>query len=80
MNIAVATEYRRRGVARFLLASALEVVSDNAGEVIFLEVGVDNGAARELYKQFGFEIYGVRKRYYSGGGDAYTMRKTFTSL
>ncbi|MDE0637974.1 MAG: ribosomal protein S18-alanine N-acetyltransferase [Candidatus Poribacteria bacterium] len=75
MNIAVTSEYRRRGVAKYLLASALEVVRKNAGEEVFLEVSVNNTAAQELYKQFGFEVYGIRKRYYSNGEDAYVLRK-----
>lgn len=75
LNIAVAAEYRRHGVAKYLLASALEVVRKNAGEEVFLEVSVKNTAAQELYKQFGFEVYGIRKRYYSNGEDAYVLRK-----
>lgn len=74
MNIAVAADYRRRGVGRYLLASALEIIKESATEV-FLEVAVNNSAALELYREFGFEIYGKRKRYYRGGGDAYVMRK-----
>ena len=75
MNIAVASEYRRRGVAKYLLACALEVVRNNAGEEVFLEVAVNNTAAQGLYRQFGFEVYGIRKRYYSNGEDAYVLRK-----
>ena len=75
LNIAVASEYRRRGVAKYLLASALEIVRKNAGEQVFLEVSVNNTAARGLYRQFGFEVYGIRKRYYSNGEDAYVLRK-----
>ncbi len=75
LNIAVASEYRRCGVAKYLLASALEIVRKNAGEEVFLEVSVNNTAARGLYRQFGFEVYGIRKRYYSNGDDAYVLRK-----
>ncbi len=75
MNIAVASEYRRRGVATYLLASALEIAQKNRGREIFLEVAVNNTAARGLYKQFGFEVYGTRKRYYHNGEDAYILRK-----
>ncbi|MDE0089507.1 MAG: ribosomal protein S18-alanine N-acetyltransferase [Candidatus Poribacteria bacterium] len=75
LNIAVASEYRRRGVAKYLLASALEIVRKNAGKEIFLEVSVNNIAAQGLYRQFGFEVYGIRKRYYSNGEDAYVLRK-----
>jgi ribosomal-protein-alanine N-acetyltransferase len=45
-----------------------------AGAVL-LEVRVDNAPAIEMYRDFGFEILGVRKRYYQPEDkDAYTMR------
>lgn len=75
MNIAVSSEYRRCGVAKYLLASALDIVQQNEVNEIFLEVAVKNIAARKLYKHFGFEVYGIRKRYYPNGGDAYVLRK-----
>ena len=75
MNIAVATEYRRRGVAKYLLASALEIIQKEAADEVFLEVAVKNTAARQLYKKFGFEVYGIRKRYYPNGDDAYVLKK-----
>ncbi len=75
MNIAVASEYRRRGVAKYLLTSTLEIIQKDDVEEIFLEVAVKNTPAHQLYKQFEFEVYGTRKRYYADGGDAYVMRK-----
>ena len=75
LNIAVAIEHRRRGVAKLLLTFALEYIETNAADVVFLEVSVNNSAALHLYKQFGFEVYGQRKRYYSDGSDAYVLRK-----
>ncbi len=75
MNIAVATNYRRQGVAKYLLASALEIIKTNAADMIFLEVAENNNAALQLYRQFGFEVYGKRKRYYHNGRDAYVMQK-----
>ena len=75
MNIAVAAEHRRQGVARYLLEYAIKIIKNNAADAIFLEVAVNNSAACQLYRQFGFEVYGRRKRYYRNGGDAYVMRK-----
>ena len=75
MNIAVASEYRRRGVAKFLLASALEITRKHEVEQVFLEVAVSNTAALHLYRQFGFEVFGTRKRYYRTGEDAYVLLK-----
>ena len=75
MNIAVASEYRRRGVAKYLLASVLEIVRKHKVGEVFLEVAVDNIAACDLYRQFKFEVYGIRKNYYGKGKDAYALRK-----
>ena len=75
MNIAVAAEHRRQGVGRTLILFALDIIKTNDADVIFLEVAVNNSAACQLYRQFGFEVFGRRKRYYRNGGDAYVMRK-----
>jgi len=41
-------------------------------ETVTLEVAVNNEAAINLYKKFGFEIIHIRKKYYNGI-DAYLM-------
>ena len=61
LNLAVATEHRRQGVARALIQSCL---SDFRGDV-FLEVRESNLAAKEFYKSLGFEEFIVRPQYYS---------------
>lgn len=75
MNIAVAAAHRRQGIGRSLMLFALDIIKTNDADVIFLEVAVNNSAACQLYRQFGFEVFGRRKRYYRNGGDAYVMRK-----
>ena len=40
---------------------------------VTLEVKTTNDAAIALYKSFGFEVAGVRKRYYNNLFDAYVM-------
>ncbi len=75
MNIAVDPDFRQQGVGRYLLASVLDFVRKQSGKEVYLEVAVNNSAARHLYRQFGFEVCGVLKRYYSDGEDAYIMRK-----
>ncbi len=57
LQIEVAEGYRRRGLARALLAEAL------AGTV-FLEVREGNAAAIALYSTLGFVVIGRRKDYY----------------
>ena len=47
-------------------------------ELLTLEVRKSNIAAQELYKKYGFDIIGERKRYYSDNGeDAWIMTKSF---
>jgi ribosomal-protein-alanine acetyltransferase len=57
LNIAVAPESRRRGVATALIKSL------NNGQ-IFLEVRESNGPARRLYLKLGFSEIGRRPEYY----------------
>ena len=44
------------------------------GRKVFLEVRASNIAAQKLYREFGFRINGIRKKYYSDNGeDAYIL-------
>ena len=73
MNIAVAPERRRGGVASRLLT---RLIGDAEGALPFtLEVRVSNRQAIAMYEQFGFRSAGVRPRYYHDNGeDALIMR------
>lgn len=75
LNIAVTDPYRRRGVATYLLGSALEIIQGATACEVFLEVAMNNVPARKLYHRFGFQPCGIRKEYYSNGEDAYVLRK-----
>jgi [ribosomal protein S18]-alanine N-acetyltransferase len=59
LNLAVAPEARRRGVA-----SALVREFRREAGMIFLEVRESNQAARKLYKSLGFEEISARPGYY----------------
>jgi ribosomal-protein-alanine N-acetyltransferase len=73
LTVCTAPQYRRQGVARTLLEAFLAAVPWDV-ETIALEVRQSNAAAIELYKGFGFEKTGVRKRFYSDPDeDAYIM-------
>ena len=63
-NIAVAACARRRGLASALLSHFLEVVKQQGGESVFLEVRASNAAARALYVKHGFAETGRRRHYY----------------
>ncbi len=63
-TIAVAPEYRRQKIARKLLISGLEATATRNIKTATLEVRATNKPAINLYLSLGFEIVGVRHRYY----------------
>ena len=65
MNVAVAPEWRRRGVATALLGRLLDDTRDDAQRGYTLEVRVSNVGAIALYERFGFRPKGVRRGYYT---------------
>ena len=65
MNIAVAPEHRRRGIARSLMERLFEVTARDARRGYTLEVRVSNEAAIRLYEELGFKARGVRRGYYT---------------
>ncbi len=65
MNVAVAPEWRRRGVANALLRRLLDETRHDAQRGYTLEVRVSNVGAIALYEGFGFRTKGVRRGYYT---------------
>ena len=65
MNIAVAPEFRRRGIARNLMERLFEVTALDARRGYTLEVRVSNEAAIRLYEELGFKTRGIRRGYYT---------------
>ena len=62
--IGVAERFRRRGLGKKLLESIISFSKDYGANVILLEVGVNNIAAKNLYLSFNFKECGIRKDYY----------------
>ena len=60
LNLAVAPDFRRQGVAKYLISEGIVLLR---GE-IFLEVRASNAAARNLYKYLNFEEVAIRPAYY----------------
>ena len=60
---------RRRGVGELLLIGAIEAALERGSRVITLEVRASNEAARTLYRKYGFQEVGTRKRYYSDNNE-----------
>ncbi len=67
MNVAVAPERRRAGIARALIS---QLVAEGGGKLPFtLEVRVSNRPAIAMYERLGFRSAGVRPRYYQDNGE-----------
>ena len=63
-TIATHPEYRRHGVGSKLLSNVLLQGMDEGAQTSFLEVRASNLAAQEMYRKFGYEVAGRRRRYY----------------
>ncbi len=81
LNLAVAPEVRRQGLARELLERGLAAFVHRRTEEVFLEVRESNLAARELYGAAGFRPVGMRSGYYRNPAeDALVLRLALASL
>lgn len=79
MTIGVAASHQRRGIAARLLTTLIDEAGRQGAARMLLEVRVDNDPALALYRRFGFERLGLRRRYYQPEGiDAYTMALELT--
>jgi ribosomal-protein-alanine N-acetyltransferase len=65
MNIAVAPQFRRRGIATALLQKLFEQTEDGSRRGYTLEVRVSNEGAIKLYERLGFTARGTRRGYYT---------------
>jgi [ribosomal protein S18]-alanine N-acetyltransferase len=65
MNVAVAPDRRRHGIATMLLERLFELTAGRGRRGYTLEVRVSNGDAIALYERLGFKARGVRRGYYT---------------
>jgi ribosomal-protein-alanine N-acetyltransferase len=65
MNVAVAPERQRQGIASTLLGRLFELTADDDRRGYTLEVRVSNSGAIALYERVGFEQRGIRRGYYT---------------
>ena len=83
LTVAVSPRHRRQGEGRRLLAAVIDWARHVDARALFLEVGVDNPAARHLYQSLGFAEVGRRAGYYARvegpPADAVVMRLTLKS-
>ena len=72
-DIVVIESERRKGYAKLMMKYMIDLAKCNGCDTIFLEVNSINNNAINLYKNFGFEKYSERKKYY-GDNDAILMK------
>ena len=65
MNVAVAPDHRRRGIATDAARRAVRADAGDDRRGYTLEVRVSNAGAIALYERLGFEPRGVRRGYYT---------------
>ncbi|MDR3253430.1 MAG: ribosomal protein S18-alanine N-acetyltransferase, partial [Endomicrobium sp.] len=64
LDIAVEPAFRRRAFGKAILTDIKKEAANEQVKFIFLEVRQSNIVALNLYKSFGFEEIGIRKKYY----------------
>lgn len=74
-NIVVRKDFRQKGVGTELLETIIELCGNLNMKTLTLEVNASNIQAINLYKKFGFENLGIRKKYYNNTSDAIIMTK-----
>ena len=63
-TLATHPDFRRRGIGKGLLAHCLRHLIDDGARSSFLEVRESNLAAQDMYRKFGYQATGRRRRYY----------------
>ncbi|RLK63118.1 ribosomal-protein-alanine N-acetyltransferase [Atopobacter sp. AH10] len=77
--LAVLPDFRRQGLAEYLLKTSLACLKKEGAEEVFLEVRTSNLSAQMLYQKNGFKEIYQRKQYYSfPKEDALVMKKDLT--
>lgn len=68
-TIAVAPEYRGRGIGELILNGLIDQGTALNADMLTLEVRVSNVVAQQLYLKYGFKPAGTRPRYYTDNGE-----------
>ena len=80
LKVGVDPDWRRRGVARMLLARVADDARNLGARTCSLEVRAANAGAQALYGALGLTAAGKRPRYYSDGEDAVIMTGPLPTL
>jgi len=73
MKLFVRRIFRNKGIGHKFMDKLVDVAKRYGKNMIFLEVDVDNVAAINLYKDYGFRVLKKLKGFYENGKDAYLM-------
>lgn len=68
-TIAVHPDFRRQGISKIMMKTALSAAEKEGALTSLLEVRAGNLAAIKLYEIFGFEEVGLRRGYYKDNGE-----------
>ncbi|MEI6289437.1 MAG: ribosomal protein S18-alanine N-acetyltransferase [Chloroflexota bacterium] len=68
-TIAVHPEFRQRGIGKKLLQYGMDAAFEDGARIYHLEVRGGNLAAQKMYLDLGFEIVGIRPKYYQDNGE-----------
>lgn len=74
-NIVTKKSERKKGIGSLLLDKLIEMAKEAGKDNISLEVNENNLPAGIMYEKAGFEIAGIRKKYYNGKDNAIIMTK-----
>ena len=74
LSLAVSPEYRRKGIAKMLMAN-VESMAERDAQTVSLCVRPDNREAVNLYLSLGYKVLALCSSYYEDGSDAYMMIK-----
>ena len=69
LRIAVSPNWRRRGIAAWLLNECFKTAINMGASVAYLEVRQSNLSATKLYLKLGFQIIAQRPKYYMDTGE-----------
>ena len=75
LTVGVLAEQRKAGIGKAFMEQLERWATEKESNAMMLEVGTENIAALNLYKQLGYQQISVRTNYYGAGLDALVMRK-----
>jgi ribosomal-protein-alanine N-acetyltransferase len=74
-SLNVHPSYRRMGIGKLLMDTALGSLKERGFRKFTLETGINNMAARNLYESKGFSVDKILRNYYKNGDDALHFTK-----